>query len=95
MKDVTHQHDVGSRNVISEEAATRERHTAVEPVLGDIVLEDGSHLGQIESHASEVWIGQGNLHREVALGGSDIDISLVVGPCKLLGDGDIAPMTDT
>ena len=94
MEDVAHHDDVGLGDGVVEEAAGVEVDAAGETVVGDVVLEDGGDLGQVEADAGEVRVGECDLGDEVALRGADVDGGLVVGPGELLCDGHVCAVAD-
>ena len=51
---------------------------AGEAVGGDVVLEDGADVGQIEADAGDVGVGERDLGDEVALRGADVDGGFVL-----------------
>jgi hypothetical protein len=80
---------------VGEEAAGVKVDAVCETVAGDVVLEDGADLGQVEADSGDVRVGEDDLGDEAALCGADVDGGLEFGPGEPLGDGNVGATAET
>ena len=64
---------------------------AARPDLGDVLLEDGRHRGEIEAGASQVRMRLGDLDRGVTLSRSDVGEGAVALPGNFAALARLAP----
>lgn len=72
VQDVPQDDHISLREVVREEVAAYELQSSLHAVVLDEILEHGRDLGQVETDAREVWVGERDLHSEVAFGRPNI-----------------------
>src|SRR5882762_8174955 len=89
-----HHDHIGARERIRKETSGVKRDAGREVVARDVVFEDGSDFGEIESDARQMWMGQRDLSNEISLGSANVYGTLVFAPGELTGNGQIGAVAE-